>query len=101
MVVAAGRGDGGSVRSLASLRNIGEVSAGWLEAVGISSLEDLQRVGVIEAYRRVKAAYPDRVTLNMLYALEGAVLDIPWDQFPLDMKADLRRRAGVFIRRRG
>ena len=78
--------------ALSKLRNIGTVSAGWLESVGIQSRDDLEAIGAVEAYRRVKLAFPDRVSLNMLYALQGALLDIPWDLLPDDMKAELKAR---------
>jgi len=67
-------------RPLLSLRNLGPVSVPWLEAVGVRSGDDLARVGPVEAYLRAKAAYPERVTLNLLYALQGALLDLPWNK---------------------
>ena len=78
---------------LTAMRNLGATSAAWLESVGIASAEQLEDVGALEAYRRVKAAYPQQVTLNMLYALQGAILGIPWDQMPLDMRDDLKQQA--------
>lgn len=38
--------------------NIGPKSAQWLEAVGIQTEADLEALGAVEAYRRVKAAFP-------------------------------------------
>ena len=80
--------------SLISLRNIGPKSAQWLQAVGIQTAEDLYEVGVVEAYRRTKTAYPDKVSLNMLYALQGALLELPWNELPPDMAAELRSEVG-------
>ena len=79
---------------LTSLRNIGPRSASWLETVGIREVEELFDYGAIDAYLRVKAAYPDQVSLNLLYALQGAILDLPWNELPPDMKDKLRRQAG-------
>lgn len=79
---------------LTSLRNIGPKSAAWLESVGINSVNELFDIGVEEAYRKVRAAYPDRVSLNMLYALQGALLDLPWNELPEEMKSQLRRAVG-------
>ena len=78
--------------SLTSLRNIGARSAQWLDSVNIRTPQDLYDVGAVDAYLRVKTAYPDQVSLNMLYALQGAILDIPWNELPLEMKDDLRRQ---------
>ncbi len=74
------------------LRNIGETTAGWLESIGIRTEDDLERVGVTEAYQRLKAAYPRRVSLNALWAMQGALLGIPWNLLPKDMKETLQRQ---------
>jgi hypothetical protein len=79
---------------LVSLRNTGPKSAAWLESVGIKSPEDLFDIGIEEAYRRVRIAYPDQVSLNMLYALQGALLDLPWNELPEDMRSKLRQAVG-------
>lgn len=80
--------------SLISLRNIGPKSAQWLKAVGIQTAEDLSDIGAAEAYLRTKAAFPDKVSLNMLYALQGALLDLPWNELPPDLALKLRSEAG-------
>lgn len=68
--------------------------AGWLASVGITTAEDLFEAGVLEAYRRARQAYPHRVSVNLLYALQGALLDLHWNELPPEMKADLRQQAG-------
>ena len=77
--------------AIKKLPNIGPKSAQWLESVGIKTLEDLEELGAVGAYRRVKAAYPGRVSLNMLWGLQGALLDLPWNELPPDMKEKLRK----------
>jgi DNA transformation protein len=79
---------------LVSLRNTGPKSSTWLESVGIKSPEDLFDIGIEEAYRRVRIAYPDQVSLNMLYALQGALLDLPWNELPEHLKFKLRQAVG-------
>jgi len=79
---------------LAGLRNIGPRSAEWLESVGIQTVEDLEEVGVVEAYLRTKDAFPDQVSLNLLYGLQAAMLDMDWRQIPESMKRDLREQVG-------
>lgn len=74
---------------LTSLRNIGLQSAKWLESVGIHTSEQLFDVGVVQAYLRVKAAYPERVSQNLLFAMQGALMDIPWNELPSEIKASL------------
>jgi DNA transformation protein len=77
---------------LSSLRNIGPQSARSLEAVGVHTAEQLFDIGVVDAYLRVKAAYPERVSLNMLFALQGALMDLPWYQLPPEVKESLIRQ---------
>ena len=75
-----------------TLQNIGPMTARWLESIGIHSEDDLAKLGAVEAYKRLKAAYPDRVTLNALYAMHGALLGIPWNLLPKGMRDELRRQ---------
>jgi DNA transformation protein len=77
---------------MSKLRNLGAKSSEWLAAVGVHSLEDVERLGVVETYLRVKAAFPDRVSLNMLWGLQGALMEIPWNQIPEDIKQDLLKQ---------
>ena len=54
---------------LTSLRDIGEVSARWLRAVGITTVAELRRVGPPEAYGRVVFRFGKAANRNLLYAL--------------------------------
>ena len=67
------------------LRNIGPKSMAWLRQTGVRTLEDLKAVGALAAFVRVKRA-GFKPSLNLLYALEGAILDCHWQEIP-----DLRR----------
>ncbi len=79
---------------MSELRNIGPVSAQWLADVGVESLEDLERVGVLEAYRRVRANEPQKASLNLIWALQGAVMDIHWTDVPEEIKEELLEELG-------
>ena len=76
---------------LAGLRNIGPTTAAWLADIGISTVEDLDALGSVATYRRLKAARPAQVTIVALYALEAALLDIAWTDLPPDRRKQLRR----------
>lgn len=80
-------------RPLSALRNLGPASARWLAEAGIRTESDLRAFGAVAAYRRVKHMRPREVTLLMLYALEGALRDVPWNALPEDVKARLKRDA--------
>lgn len=69
---------------------MGPKSRVWLHEIGIDTLEDLETIGAVEAYRRLKAARPTEVSLNALWGLQGALLNIHWNALPPDMKADLK-----------
>lgn len=75
---------------MADLRKLGPKSRQWLAEIGITTLEEIERLGSIEVYRRLKASRPREVSLNMLYGLEAAILDIPWQHLPQDVKDQLR-----------
>ena len=72
----------------AKLRNIGPKSAAWLRQVGLRSREDLEAVGAVEAFMRVKRA-GFKPSLNLLYALEGALLDCHWQDVPESRRSEL------------
>jgi Pathogenicity locus/TfoX C-terminal domain len=69
----------GKMKALGTpLAKIGPVSKRRLAAAGITSVETLQRLGSVEAYRRVRAHDP-RASLNLLWALEGALTGRRWE----------------------
>ena len=74
------------------MKNMGLKSREWLASVGIHTLDEVAKLGVVETYKRVKAAYPEKVSLNLLYGLQAALLDIPWNELPPDIKAELKNR---------
>ena len=76
---------------LLQLKNLGKTSSQWLHAVGIHSESDLRRMGSVDAYRAVKAR-GFRASKVMLYAIEGALLDIHWNELPPQHKAVLNNQ---------
>lgn len=76
------------------MKNIGPKSSEWLASVGIHTLDDVAQLGVVQAYKRVKAAYPHKVTLNMLWGLQAALLDLPCAarELPPDIREELRKQ---------
>jgi len=74
------------------IRNVGPKSAAWLRQVGVRTQEDLVRLGAVEAFMKVKRA-GFRPSLNLLYALEGALADCHWADLPDERKTSLLRAA--------
>jgi len=75
------------------IRNVGPKSAAWLRQVGVRTQEDLTRIGPVEAFMKVKRA-GFRPSLNLLYALAGAIEDCHWADLPDERKAALVEAAG-------
>lgn len=75
---------------LSSMMNLGKEMDRKLRSVGIDSAEELMAVGSKEAYRRLKALYPN-VCLVHLYCLEGAVEQTEYNCLSKGIREDLRR----------
>ena len=60
-----------------SLRGLGPQSRAWLAGIGITTAEHVAAQDPFEVYARIKAAQP-RASLNLLYALIGAVEGRDW-----------------------
>lgn len=74
------------------LRNLGPASAAMLAEVGIRTRADLERVGPVLAYRALQDVRPG-VSLNLLYAMHGALADERWDRLPEATREQLKREA--------
>lgn len=73
---------------LAALANLGTKSARAVVAAGITSMADLRRLGSVAAYAKVKEHEP-AVTLNLLWALEGAISSLPWQTVAREHRTSL------------
>lgn len=78
---------------LIELKNIGPASVRQLREVGVADAAALRKLGAIAAYRRLKHAFPREVSLNMLYALEGALRACPWNRLPPGVREKLKAAA--------
>lgn len=70
------------------LPNLGEVSAVWLKEAGYGTLAELTTAGAVHAFLRVEAM-GRKPSLNLLYALEGAIHGEHWLQVKRDCKTAL------------
>jgi DNA transformation protein and related proteins len=62
---------------IAELPGLGPKSQAMLEGAGIKTLEQLRRLGSVQAYSKVKSTGAN-ASLNLLWALEGALTGLPW-----------------------
>ena len=70
------------------IRNVGPKSAAWLRQVGVRSGAEIIELGALEVFLKVKKA-GFKPSLNLLYALEGAVQDCHWTALSSERKGEL------------
>lgn len=73
---------------LLALKNLGNTSVNWLRTVGIHNREELARVGPVATYNRIRER-GIRVSRVLLYALQGALLDVHWNELDPALKRRL------------
>jgi len=83
-----------AAKTISQMRNLGPMMERRLADIDIRSEDDLRAVGAVEAFRRLKFI-DARMSLNALYAMEAALLDIDWRAIGTAQKNALRRAAGV------
>ena len=79
---------GGPTR-LRDLRNLGPASERMLLAAGVTTPDELDRLGSVEAYQQAVAAGGHR-SLNFLWSLDAALLDVDWRDLSPERKSLLR-----------
>ena len=80
---------------LSQLRNIGPTIKKRLNEIGVYTKQDLEKMGPVKAYQRMKANYPAKTlpVCYYLYSLEGALAGKHWDDIPEAVKGKLRSSA--------
>ncbi|MBU2986338.1 TfoX/Sxy family protein [Saccharophagus degradans] len=73
---------------LLDLKNLGMASVNILHAIGVNTYEDLAQMGAVDAYCRIKSR-GIHVSKVMLYALQGALMDVHWNDLSPDLKSQL------------
>jgi len=71
------------------MRNLGPVSERMLNAVGVHTTPELRELGAVNAYRllTLRGHTP---SLNLVWAIEAALMDIHWMDLPPETKARLK-----------
>lgn len=77
---------------LIGLKNLGMASVNILQAVGINSYKELSDIGAVGAYCRIKTR-GIHVSKVMLYALQGALMDVHWNDLAPELKTQLVEEA--------
>jgi predicted flap endonuclease-1-like 5' DNA nuclease len=71
-----------------ALRNLGSRSAAMLAAAGITTLAQLRRMGAVAAFVRTRR-HAAGASLNLLYALAGALDGVHWQQVHRERRLEL------------
>jgi DNA transformation protein and related proteins len=66
-----------SEQTIAELPGLGPRSQAMLAGAGIKTVAQLKRLGSVRAYAKVKATGAN-ASLNLLWAMEGALTGLPW-----------------------
>jgi len=77
---------------ISELKNLGPVSARWLEGIDVRSAGDLRRLGPALAWRIVRERYPEANVL-LLWAMAAGLEDRHWQSLGADQKKALRAEA--------
>jgi len=81
------------------LRNLGPASTRWLNAVGVHTRRDLEKLGAVDAYAILKV-HGYNASLHLVYAIEGALRDCDWKQLTAKHKAQLKAAAADAVKPR-
>lgn len=73
---------------IADFPNLGPKSQQMLARAGIRTAEDLRRLGSVAAFSLVKRQRGN-ASLNLLWALEGALTGMPWQEVAREHRTSL------------
>jgi len=85
--------------SLAHLRNLGPKSAAMLADIGITDKNRLAEAGAVAVCQQLHEA-GHAVSLNLAYAIEGALMDVDWRELPPEFRRQLQKEWQLVQRRR-
>lgn len=74
---------------LKDLPNLRLTTERMLKKAGIKSVLELQRQGAVEAYKAIQRTHSGDVSIELLWALEGAIEGKHWSVIPQDKRKQL------------
>ncbi len=77
--------------NLKGAKNIGATIEKRLNEIGVFSLADLAQMTPVIAYQNICKLNPDKTfpICYYLYSLQGALLNLHWDDLPIELKKEL------------
>ena len=82
--------------NLKGAKNIGPTIEKRLNEIGVFSLADLSETTPVKAYQNICKQHPDKTipVCYYLYSLQGALLDLNWNDLPEELKSELLKQVG-------
>lgn len=74
---------------LKDLPNLRLATERMLKKAGIDSVENLEEAGSVEAFKAIQATHSAEVSLELLWALEGAINGKHWSVIPPERRQEL------------
>ncbi|WP_114787128.1 TfoX/Sxy family DNA transformation protein [Vibrio tetraodonis] len=74
---------------LKDLPNLRLATERMLKKAGINSVENLEQVGSVKAFKAIQATHSAEVSIELLWALEGAIKGKHWSVIPTTRRAEL------------
>jgi DNA transformation protein len=87
-----------NIENLEDLQNLGVETSKRLRSVGIKTPKDLAEVGAVDAYCMLKITYSDTTKVDVLIAIQGALMDVPWQDVPSVLSDNLKLEAWEILR---
>jgi DNA transformation protein len=80
--------------SIKGAKNIGATIEKRLNEIGVFSIADLAQITPVKAYQSICKQNPDKTfpVCYYLYSLQGALLDLHWNNLPAELKIELRKK---------
>ncbi len=75
---------------ISNLRNLGPVSEELLNSIEIYTIEDIKETTPVVIFHLLKSM-GHNVTLNFVYAMQGAIMDLHYLEIPEEMKFELKQ----------
>ena len=77
---------------LRNAKNIGTTIEKYLNEIGIFTLADLAEITSVKAFIKIREQHPEKTkpVCYYLYSLEGALLNLHWNDLPSELKEELK-----------
>ena len=79
---------------ISDMKGLGPKTSERLLRVGVDSSEELEKLGAVGAFRLLRDAFPEWASLNALWGMHAALMEIDWRALPEAVKDSLLEELG-------